>query len=329
MAINKKIRVAVIGAGMMGKNHLRTYSVMNGVELVGVFDINNESAKQAAQEFDCLAFDTMEEVAEKVDAVSIVTTSVSHADVGEFFLDEGIHCMMEKPLATTEEECLRLIKAAEKAGVTLMVGHIEQFNPAVIKMHDILADDKGGIHAIETRRMSAASSRILDVDVAMDLMIHDVEVVMSFINSPVVSVNAKGVKTEGYDGADYITALLQFENGATATCTASRITQNRIRTMDITADIGYLSLDFIKQDVAVYHQGGNPLARGQEIPSWADFPVEVSMEKAYVQNAPALTLELQHFLDCVNTGNQPKITGKNALDALKVIWEVQKKVGEG
>lgn len=323
---NNRIKVAVIGAGMMGKNHLRTYNVMKEVELVGVFDINKEAAKAVAAEFDCVAFETMEDVAENVDAVSIVTTSVSHAKVGEFFLEEGVHCMIEKPLATTEEECRLLIDTAERAGVTLMVGHIEQFNPAVIKMHDILKDNKGGIHAIQSRRMSAASSRILDVDVAMDLMIHDVEVVMSFIQSPVIDVQAKGVKTEGYDGSDLMIATLQFENGAVATCTASRITQNRIRTMDITADIGFLSLDFIKQDVSIYHQGGNPLARGGEVPSWADFPVEVSMEKAFVQNAPALTLELKHFIDCVNTGNQPKITGQNALDALKVIWEVQKKV---
>ena len=131
------IKVAVIGAGVMGKNHLKTYKGLQGVELVGVYDIFPEPANNAATMFGIKAFSSLEEVAANVDAVSVVTTSVTHADVGEFFLSRGIHCLIEKPLATTEEECYRLMNAAKENNVTLLVGHIERFNPAVEQMSKI------------------------------------------------------------------------------------------------------------------------------------------------------------------------------------------------
>jgi predicted dehydrogenase len=218
------IKVAVIGAGMMGKNHLKTYKNLPGVELVGVYDIFQDSAKAAAEMFGIKAFSSMEEVAKSVDAVSVVTTSITHADVGEFFLNKGIHCLIEKPLATDEEGCLRLINAAKKNNLVLLVGHIERFNPAVEQMAKILSDTSK-IRSLTAQRMSAASGRITDVDVAMDLMIHDVEVVQSLVKSPVINVQACSVKTpDKPEGKDYITAILEFQNGATANLTASRIT---------------------------------------------------------------------------------------------------------
>ena len=129
--MNTPIKVAVIGAGIMGKNHLRTYKNLSNFELIGVYDIFPEAAQAAAEAFGIKAFSSLEEVASSVDAVSVVTTSVTHAEVGEFFLNRGIHCLIEKPLATSKDECMRLINAAKSNNVTLLVGHIEQFNPAV------------------------------------------------------------------------------------------------------------------------------------------------------------------------------------------------------
>ncbi|MBR1374204.1 Gfo/Idh/MocA family oxidoreductase, partial [bacterium] len=157
--MSKLLKVAVIGAGMMGKNHLRTYKSLPGVELVGVYDVFQESAQKAAEMFNIKAFSSLEEVAHKVDAVSVVTTSVAHCEVGEFFLNKGIHCMIEKPLATTEEECYRLINAAKQNNVTLLVGHIERFNPAVEQMSKILSDTTK-IRSLTAQRMSAASGLI-------------------------------------------------------------------------------------------------------------------------------------------------------------------------
>lgn len=325
--MTKAIKVAVIGAGMMGKNHLKTYKTMPGVELVGVYDVSPEATKAAAEAFGIKAFSSMEQVAAKVDAVSVVTTSVTHADVGEFFMNKGIHCMMEKPLATTEEGCLRLIEAAQKNNVVLMVGHIERFNPAVEQMGKLLSDTSK-IRSLTAQRMSAASGRITDVDVAMDLMIHDVEVILSLVKSPVVNVQAASVKTkESPQGKDYITALLEFANGATANITASRITQARVRTLTVTTDTNYIDMDFINQSINVHTQGRMPYINQEEIPEWMNYGLKGSVEQLFIPTNQPLFAELTHFIKCVNGEATPRVNGEQALDALKVIWTVEQKLG--
>jgi len=316
------IRVAVIGAGMMGKNHLKTYKNLQGVELVGVYDVFSDSAKAAAEMFGIKAFSSMEEVAANVDAVSVVTTSVAHAEVGEFFLNHGIHCMMEKPLATTEEECQRLINAAKKNNVVLLVGHVERYNPAVEQMAKILSDTSK-IRSLTAQRMSAASGRITDVDVAMDLMIHDVEVIMALVKSPVVKVHAAAVN----GGKDYISALLEFESGATANLTASRITQARVRTLTVTTDTNYIDMDFINQSINVHSQGRMPYVNQEEIPEWMHYGLKGSVEQLFIPTNQPLQVELAHFISCVKGEATPRVTGEDALDALRVVWKIQDKLG--
>ena len=321
--MTKLIKVAVIGAGMMGKNHLKTYKNLSGFELVGVYDIFADAAKAAAETFGIKAFSTLEEVAAEVDAVSVVTTSVTHAEVGEFFLNKGIHCLIEKPLATTEAGCLRLINAAKKNNATLLVGHIEQFNPAVEQLHKILTD-KSQICAIEARRMSAASGRITDVDVAMDLMIHDAEVVLSLVKSPVVNVHASSVRSlKSPSGKDYINALIEFANGSTASLTASRITQSRVRTLNVTTDNNYIDMDFINQSIAVHSQGRMHNVDQNSLPENMRYGLKGSVENLFIMQAQPLNSELNHFANCINGKETPRITGEQALDALRVIWKIQ------
>lgn len=317
------IKVAVIGAGMMGKNHLRTYKNLNGFELVGVYDIFADAAKAAAETFGIKAFSSLEEVAAEVDAVSVVTTSVTHAEVGEFFLNKGIHCLIEKPLAATKEECQRLIAAAQNNNVTLLVGHIEQFNPAVEQMHKIL-NDTSKICSLEARRMSAASGRITDVDVAMDLMIHDAEIILSLVKSPVVNISASAVRNaKSPSGKDYITALLEFANGTTATLTASRITQARIRTLTVTTDENFIDMDFINQSIAVHSQGRMHGVSQDNLPENMRYGLKGSVENLFIMQAQPLNAELTHFANCINGKETPRISGEQALAALEVIWEVQ------
>ena len=317
------IKVAVIGAGMMGKNHLRTYKTLPAFELVGVYDICAEAAASAAATFGIKAFSSLEEVASSVDAVSVVTTSVTHADVGEFFLNRGIHCLMEKPLATTEDECQRLITAARNNHVTLLVGHIEQFNPAIEQLHKIL-NDTSKICSLETRRMSAASGRITDVDVAMDLMIHDAEIVLSLVKSPVVNVQASAVRSKkSPSGKDYITAMVEFANGATATLTASRITQSRIRTLNVTTDDNYIDLDFINQSIAVHSQGRMHNVNPNDLPENMRYGLKGSVENLFIMQAQPLTSELNHFANCILGKEMPRISGEQALEALRVIWDIE------
>lgn len=320
------IKVAVIGAGMMGKNHLRTYKSLPGVELVGVYDIFEDAAKAAADMFGIKAFSSLEEVAQNVDAVSVVTTSVTHADVGEFFLKKGIHCLIEKPLATTEEECMRLINGAKENDVVLLVGHIERFNPAVEQLSKILADTSK-IRSLTAQRMSAASGRITDVDVAMDLMIHDIEVVQSLVKSNVVNVEAMSVKTKDKpEGKDYISALVQFENGVTANLTASRITQSRVRTLTVTTDENYIDMDFINQSINVCTQSRSPYM-STDLPDWMKYGLKGCEEHLFIPTSQPLASEQTHFVNCILGKETPRITGENALEALRVIWEVQRKLG--
>ncbi|MDY4885762.1 MAG: Gfo/Idh/MocA family oxidoreductase [Alphaproteobacteria bacterium] len=321
------IKVAVIGAGVMGKNHLKTYKSLPNVELIGVYDIFPEAAENAAKMFGIKAFSSMEEVAKSVNAVSVVTTSTTHADVGEFFLNHGIHCLIEKPLATTEEECMRLINAAKKNNVTLLVGHIERFNPAVEQMSKILSDTSK-IRSLTAQRMSAASGRITDVDVAMDLMIHDVEVIQSLVKSPVVNVQACSVKTaDKPEGKDYISALLEFENGITANLTASRITQARVRTLTVTTDTNYIDMDFINQSINVHSQGRMPYVNQESIPDWMNYGLKGSVEQLFIPTNQPLSAELSHFMACIRGEATPRINGESALNALRVIWEIQRKLG--
>ena len=325
--MTKTVKVAVIGAGMMGKNHLKTYKNLQGVELVGVYDVFPEAAKAAAETYGIKAFSSMEEVAANVDAVSVVTTSVTHADVGEFFMNHGIHCMMEKPLATTEEGCMRLINAAKNNNVVLMVGHIERFNPAVEQMGKLLSDTSK-IRSMTAQRMSAASGRITDVDVSMDLMIHDVEVVQSLMKSPVINVQAASVKTkESPLGKDYITALLEFESGATANLTASRIPQSLLRILPLPTDTNYIDMDFINQSINVHTQGRMPYVNQEEIPDWMNYGLKGSVEQLFIPTNQPLQAELAHFVKCVNGEATPRVGGEQALAALRVIWEIQEKLG--
>lgn len=322
-----KVKVAVIGAGMMGKNHLKMYKTLANVELVGVYDIFEQAAQTAAEMFGIKAFSSLEEVAKNVDAVSVVTTSVTHAEVGEFFLNKGIHCLMEKPLAATEDECRMLIDAAKQSGAVLLVGHIERFNPAVEQLSKILADTSK-IRALTAERMSAASGRITDVDVAMDLMIHDIEVIQSLVKSKVVNVEASNVKTKDKpEGKDYISALVTFENGVMANLTASRMTQSRVRTLSVTTDEAYIDLDFIAQSINVCTQGRSPYMNKDAIPEWMNYGLKGCEEHLFIPSNQPLAAEQSHFIDCVLGKATPRITGEMALEALKVIWEVQRKLG--
>lgn len=234
---------------------------------------------------------------------------------------------MEKPLACSEEECRILIDAARKNNVVLLVGHIEQFNPAVEQMHKILSDSTR-IRSLTAQRMSAASGRITDVDVSMDLMIHDIEVIQSLVKSPVANVQASAVKTPDQpDGKNYITALVEFENGVTANLTASRITQARVRTLTVTTDTNYIDMDFINQSINVHSQGRMPYVNQEEIPEWMHYGLKGSVEQLFIPTNQPLSAELGHFLACIRGEATPRITGEMALNALKVIWEVQEKLG--
>ena len=304
------VNIGVVGTGMMGNFHLRTYAAMKDVNLVGVFDIDPIRAEKMATQYNCKAFDDLDELAKNVHAVSVVTPSISHAEVASRLLEKGIPCLIEKPLATTEEDCKKLIDIAKKNNTLLAVGHIERFNPAIEKLSQILKNTLPTIQEIHAQRMSLASARITDVDVIEDLMIHDIEITLSLINSPVTKVVAQGFD----DGHNHACALLKFANNAFANITASRITKDKIRTLDVLTDVGHFSLDYINQTLELRAPGLPVL----------DTNVSTVVNNISVFAEPPLMLELKHFVDCVQNHKEPRVSGEQALNALRVVWQIKK-----
>lgn len=326
------VRVAVVGAGRMGQNHLRIYDFLKDVTIAGVVDTDRATAEDMAGRYGCPVFDSIEQLVGKVDAVSVCVPSALHGDVGQFLLGNGIHCLIEKPLATTEAECLSLIGEAARTGVALMVGHVERFNPAVQQLAHIL-DGGRKIYAIDARRMSWASSRVTDVDVVLDLMVHDLDVVLSFVRRPVSSVVATGVHAHDSLGEDYVSAILGFSTGTMATLTASRITQTKVRELSLTTDIGHMTIDYINQQLLVYRRGPNE-SDGDMWWSEGGYVLDNVVDRVLIRNQEPLLLELQSFIDAVQRGMKPLVTGEEALAALQLAWQIQEQVknagpGEG
>lgn len=316
-----RVRVGLVGAGNMGANHARILSEQAGVEFVGLVEPNAERANEIAERFGCKAFADISDLVGKVDAVTIAAPSTSHAETGSYLLSNGIPCLIEKPLATTAADCERLIAAAEAKGVPLMVGHVERFNPAVRQLSSILAQDHH-LYAVDTRRLSATSARIHDVDVVLDLMIHDIDVVLSLWRRKVTGITARGVSIEpATRGMDYVTALLSFEGGGFASLTASRITQNKVRELTISSDLGHIALDYSTQTLMIYkQQTGLAALRSAALGSYS---LDLSMERVLVRPAEPLVLEVQHFVACVRNASAPEVDGRQALQALEIVWQIQ------
>ena len=313
------VRIGVLGAGLMGKNHLRIYDLLKGVDVVGIVDPDEMTAKAVSETFGCKVFPTLEAMAGEVDAVSVCTPSSLHAEIGLECLGAGLHCMIEKPLATNEEDCLKLIEAADKAGVKLLVGHIERFNPAVQQLSAMLNGGQA-VHAIDSRRLSSVSQRITDVDVVADLMVHDIDIVLSLIRSPLAHIAAEAVR--GRNGADHVNALLRFENGAIACLTASRITQHKVRRLSVTTSAGFVEVDYVNQSLDVYVQ--DEIKRvANAAQEFGDYKAEILMDRVFVRRGEPLYLELAHFADIIRNDGQPIVTGQDSLEVMRVVRRIQ------
>ena len=312
------VRVGVVGAGAMGANHLRVYSELRGVELVGVYDTTPDRAEKASQRYGCRAFSSLADLAQSVDAVSITASSSAHAEIGEQLLQRGVAFLIEKPLAPTPGECERLLKAAESAAAVLCVGHIERFNPVVMQMQTMLSSETQ-IYAIDARRLSATSRRIGDVDVIVDLMVHDLDIVRLLNPSPVKSVHASASGL--HPGAvDHAIVSLEFENGSVAGLTASRITQNKIRQFQVITESQLIEADLAAQQLRVYHDSE---VRMNLESAHSPYRLDLSVEKVLIRYAEPLVRELNHFVDSARRNVVPLISGEDAFETMELLWRVQ------
>jgi len=316
MRVRDPIKMAVIGAGAMGQHHLRVCHASKSVELVAVVDIDESRAQQSAERYGCRAYTRFEDLVGKVEAAIIAVPSVLHASVGEFCLSNGIHCLIEKPLATTEADCQNLLRVAREKSRILLVGHVERFNPGIQKLIEIVSDGCI-IHAIDAKRFSFNLHRATDVDVILDVMLHDLDIVLSFVKEPLLECSIQTLCPIEASQPEYAVAALKFSGHTIANITASRMTQKKLRMLEMTTDVGYLSFNYLTQELFVYNQVDR-------------MPRESSMcqvrEQIPVRPGDALTSENHNFVESIYAGIPLGVTGEVALASLRLVWQLQQQM---
>ena len=301
-------KVGVAGVGHMGKEHARIYAESKGAELVGVHDSNPETARKIAEKCKTRAFGSLEEMVEAVEAASIVTPTTTHLAIAAPFLKKGKHVLVEKPIAMDTDEARELVHLAEKHGAKLAVGHVERFNPALAALEERL----GRPRFIEAHRLSPYPGRSTDIGVVMDLMIHDLEIILHLVRSPVQSVDAVGIPVLS-KGEDIANARIRFENGCVANLSTSRISPEKLRKIRVFQEDAYLSLDYMKQEGEIYKRLDGKITR----------------EKIPVIKGEPLKNQLEEFLANVRQDTDPRVGGAHGFEALQLASQICEQMTPG
>ena len=297
----KKVRVAVVGAGDFGRNHARVYRELAGADLIGIVDADPTRAAQIAKEFSTEVFSDIESLAGRVDAVSVAVPTIEHARVGCRLLELGMDVLVEKPMAASLDQADALLSAASRAGRILQVGHLERFNPAIVAVMPALNRPL----YFEVHRLGIFTPRSLDIDVVYDVMIHDLDILLALVDAPVVDIKAIGIPVLT-DKVDIAHARLDFASGAVANVTASRVSTERVRKLRFFQQHEYISVDFTRQDalrVRVVEPGPQPKFDFATLPAEKEEP---------------LRAELRSFLDSVRTRRAPIVDGAAGRRALEL-----------
>ena len=308
----KKFRVGVIGAGYLGKFHAQKYASMNDVDLVGIVDINEQQAQDIAKKLCTNAYSDYKDLFGKVDAVSIVVPTPVHFAVARDFLENNINVLIEKPMTTSLEDADELIKISESKNLVIQVGHLERFNPAVTASKDIIKKPM----FIESHRLSIYKERCADVSVVLDLMIHDVDIILNFVRSDIKSIHAAGIPVIS-EHVDIANARLEFANGCIANLTASRISTKNERKIRLFQKDAYVSLDFANHEITIIRQSGE--SAGGLIPG-------MEIKQRSFSNSDALEDELKSFVKVVKKCESPEVTGRMGRDALKVALNIMEQI---
>lgn len=313
-------KVGVVGVGSMGASHARVYSSLSHLcTLAGVHDQDGAASRQAAVNYRTAAYERVEDLLDGVDAVSVAVPTTAHYEMACAAIDEGKHILLEKPIAATSQQGRDLVARARAKGVVLQVGHVERFNPAIALLPNILADKQ--IVGLDFHRMSPYDSRIFDSDVVSDLMIHDIDILHSLLPVPSLRVEAAGTAPYSQLRADYAVATLTLEGGVIANLTASRVTEQKIRTLRITTLEAYVELDYLERRILV-NRATHPHFSG----GGSSYRQENVIEKVYVPNQEPLVAEIENFLQCIRTGDDPLVTGEDGVAALETVELIQSRL---
>ncbi|NCF27592.1 MAG: Gfo/Idh/MocA family oxidoreductase [Gammaproteobacteria bacterium] len=302
------LRTAVIGVGYLGKFHAQKFAQIPGADLVAVVDVDAEARERVAGELGADALGDYRKLLGNVDAVSIVVPTPAHFEIAEAFLDSGTHVLVEKPITETVEQATRLIDMARERNVTLQVGHLERFNPAIRALETRLQNPR----FVESVRIAPYQERGTDVDVVLDLMIHDIDLIQFIANSPIERVEAVGAAVIS-DKPDVANARIRFESGCIANVTASRTSLKVERKIRIFQHACYFSADLHQKTVSVYRKGESMVG---------PLRLPISIEKLECDDDDALRLEIESFLKAVRSGTPPIVTGEDGRQALKTAIDI-------
>jgi len=336
------VRVAVLGVGSLGKEHARIYSELAAagqVEFAGIYDVAAETARKFAQKFQVRAFSSVAEAAEASDALNIVTPTTTHFGIARELFRQHKHVLVEKPMTEQAGQAAELVQLAQQKNCVLQVGHVERFNPVFKYLESVATDPR----FIETHRLSPYPARSTDIGVVLDLMIHDLDVVLAFVKSPVTAVEAVGIpvlsKTE-----DFANARLRFGNGCIANLNVSRVSAERLRKIRVFsggAIPSYISLDYRAQEGFIYRIARDgeeessllkkvlaaKLGVGKDSAIVSEFAgKKVVREPVPIAKEEPLKLELQHFVECVREKQTPVVSGESAKRALDLAFEITRQI---
>ncbi|NEQ81730.1 MAG: Gfo/Idh/MocA family oxidoreductase [Moorea sp. SIO2I5] len=318
------IKIGVIGVGNMGQHHARVLSLLKDVEIVGVADINVERGLNIASKYRVRFFEDYHDLLPYVEAVCIAVPTRLHHEVGMTCLQAGVHILIEKPIAASIAEAESLVNAAAESQCILQVGHIERFNPAFQELSKVLKTEQ--LLAVEAHRMSPYSDRANDVSVVLDLMIHDIDLLLELVASPVTRLTASGSRASDSGYLDYVTATLGFANGIVGTVTASKVTHRKIRRIAAHCKNSLTEADFLNNEILIHRQttANYMTDYGQVL-----YRQDGLIEKVYTSNIEPLHAELEHFVNCVRGGNQPSVGGEQALKALRLASLIEQMALDG
>ncbi len=295
------IRTGVVGTGHMGTHHVRCNAAFPDCDLAAVYDADPKTAAAAARKYRTHAATDLEDFASRIDAATICTPTVTHFEIGKFLLERGKHLLVEKPIAPNSTEARALADLAAANQCVLQVGHIERFNPALTALEGKLNNPR----FLEVTRLSPFPNRSTDIGVVLDLMIHDIEIILHLVRSPIVSMDPVGIAVLS-KSEDIANVRFRFENGCVANVTASRISADRLRKIRVFQEDAYLSLDYQKQDGVTYTLENGKIKRAG----------------VRVEKGDALERQLAAFLESARTGNAPKVTGYQATAALEIALDI-------
>lgn len=310
----KKIRAAVVGVGYLGKFHAQKYASLPQVELVGVVDSDQVRAAEIAASLGTEAFVDYRQLAGKVDVVSVVVPTSMHFAVGSFFLENGIHLLLEKPITTTVAEAKELIAIAAARKLVFQVGHLERFNPALDAIRGLIC--KPGF--IDAVRVAPYKPRGTDVSVVLDLMVHDLDIISTIIGSPIKSVSASGAMV--YSATpDIANARIEFQSGAVANVTASRISLAGERKLQLFQEDAYITVDFQNRKASVYRKGEGETAPGQPA---------VKIDQIEVPQRDQILAEIEAFIEAVADGKPVVVSGEDGMRALETALLIEERIRE-